>query len=109
MGIAWSQDHLGHHNHQDTSSFIHPLMVRDINGAGYNSAETRQYQYVVYHNGACYGMVALASFLLVFCSLLAGLTLAICGLDMTLLQLRCVTGPAKQRYMLRLLVCSSAC
>jgi metal transporter CNNM len=42
-------------------------------------------------------MAALAVTLLTLSSLLAGLTLALGGLDSTLLQLKSVTGTAKQR------------
>jgi len=43
------------------------------------------------------GFVAAA--LLLVCALLTGLTLAICGLDKTLVQLRSVSGTPKERYV----------
>lgn len=43
------------------------------------------------------GVGLLAGGLLLTCALLAGLTLAICGLDDTLIQLRAATGTAKER------------
>jgi metal transporter CNNM len=63
-------------------------------------AEPRLYTYTVYHGMAWYGMATLGVVLLTLCSLLAGLTLALGGLDMTWLQLRSVTGTPKQRYEL---------
>jgi hypothetical protein len=60
--------------------------------------ESRLYAYTVYHGIAWYGMAVLAGVLLTLCSLLAGLTLALGGLDITWLQLRSATGTAKQRY-----------
>jgi metal transporter CNNM len=59
--------------------------------------ESRLYTYTVYHGIAWCGMAALAVILLILCSLLAGLTLALGGLDITWLQLRSVTGTPKQR------------
>ena len=61
-------------------------------------AESRLYTYTVYHGLAWCGMAALALTLLTLCSLLAGLTLALGGLDSTLLQIRSVTGIARQRF-----------
>jgi hypothetical protein len=43
------------------------------------------------------GFSALALLLLLICALLAGLTLAICGLDITRLQVLSVTGDQRQR------------
>lgn len=51
----------------------------------------------VYRHGAWFGMVAVAVFLLFFCALLAGLTVAICGLDPTWLQLRGIAGTPQER------------
>jgi hypothetical protein len=62
-----------------------------------SDTESRQRQYTVYHNAAWYRMLFLAIFLLVFCALLAGLTLAICGLDPTWVELRSTAGTAKER------------
>jgi hypothetical protein len=42
-------------------------------------------------------MSILAVALLILCALFAGLTLGVCGLDATLLQLRCVTGTPRER------------
>lgn len=66
---------------------------------GLTTTGSYTYTYTVYHHAAWYGMAALVVFLLITCALLAGLTLAICGLDMTWLQVRCVTGSVKQRYV----------
>jgi len=65
--------------------------------AGYMLTEVMPRNYVIFHNGAWYGMLIAAGALLIFCSLLAGLTLAVCGLDMTWLQLRSVTGTPRER------------
>lgn len=51
-----------------------------------------------YHGYQWYLMVWLAFTLLVLCFLIAGLTLGVCGLDMTWLEMRSITGTAKQRY-----------
>ena len=53
---------------------------------------------LVVYDGAWWGMLALAIALLSICALLAGLTLAVCGLNTTILQLRSVTGTPKQRH-----------
>ena len=103
MGNVYSA-YLMLHPPRNIYSTMNPLVMRDVSGTRYSLSETRHYAYTVYHNGAYYGMIALASFLLVFCSLLVGLTLAVCGLDMTLLHLRSITGPVKQRYSLCLFV-----
>jgi hypothetical protein len=60
--------------------------------------ESRLYTYTVYHGIAWFGMVFLAFALLTACSLLAGLTLALGGLDPTWLQLRSVAGTPRQRF-----------
>jgi len=60
--------------------------------------EPRVYTYTVYHNETWYGMFAVAVILLTLYSLLAGLTLGVCGLESTWVQLKCVTGTPKQRY-----------
>jgi hypothetical protein len=70
----------------------------NLNISAPNNTETGQRSYTLYHNAAWYGMVALATSLLFISALLAGLTLAICGLDSTWLHLRSVTGTAKERY-----------
>jgi metal transporter CNNM len=57
------------------------------------------YNYVVFHGGPWIAMASIAGVLLVISSLLAGLTLAVCGLDITLLQLQTVTGTAKERWV----------
>jgi hypothetical protein len=72
----------------------------DLNSAGWNLTETRTHTYTVYHNGAWYGMAALSVILVTLCGLFAGLTLALCGLDMTWLQIASVTGNPKKRYLL---------
>ena len=75
-----------------------PLLERDFNIDSPNDTESGQRSYTLYHNKAWYGMVVLAISLLFVCALLAGLTLAICGLDPTWLHLRSITGTAKERY-----------
>lgn len=101
MGNIYSA-YLMLHPPRDISSTMNPLFMRDGSRTRYGLSETRQYEYTVYHDGAYYGFIALASFLLVIYSLLAGLILAVCGLDMTLLHLKSITGPVKQRYSLHL-------
>ena len=67
-----------------------------------NSTETfdsKRVPYWIAYGGAWYGMLFLAVSLLILCALLAGLTLALCGLNTTLLQLRGVTGTPKQRHV----------
>jgi hypothetical protein len=61
--------------------------------------ETKHYSFARFHNGAWVGMAILAAILLILSALLAGLTLGVCGLDATLLQLRCVTGTPRERYV----------
>ena len=60
--------------------------------------ETKPYGIARFHHGAWVGMSILAAVLLILCALLAGLTLGVCGLDSTLLQLRCITGTPRERY-----------
>jgi hypothetical protein len=79
----------------------HSVLDYNPKGLGINwvsDTESRQRQYTVYHNAAWYRMLFLAIFLLVFCALLTGLTLAICGLDPTWVELRSIAGTAKERY-----------
>lgn len=52
----------------------------------------------VTNNGELFGMIAAACVLLLFYALLAGLTLAVCGLDLTWLHMRLITGTSKQRF-----------
>ncbi|KAE9372393.1 hypothetical protein N431DRAFT_408613 [Stipitochalara longipes BDJ] len=47
-------------------------------------------------------MSILATVLLILCALLAGLTLGVCGLDSTLLQLRRITGTPRERKQVRM-------
>lgn len=61
--------------------------------------ETKPYSIARFHHGAWVGMAILAAVLLILCALFAGLTLAVCGLDATLLQLRCITGTPRERYV----------
>ncbi len=67
--------------------------------AGNLIAETRHRPYIAYHNAAQIGMGFVAATLLLICALLTGLTLAICGLDKTLVQLRSVSGAPRERYV----------
>jgi hypothetical protein len=60
--------------------------------------ETKPYSITRFHHGAWIGMFILAVVLLILCALFAGLTLGVCGLDATLLQLRCVTGTPREKY-----------
>ena len=64
--------------------------------------ETRPYTIARFHHGAWVGMSILATVLLIISALLAGLTLGVCGLDSTLLQLRCITGTPRERYVIKL-------
>ncbi|KAH7333415.1 hypothetical protein BKA65DRAFT_553762 [Rhexocercosporidium sp. MPI-PUGE-AT-0058] len=57
----------------------------------------RDYTYIVFFGGAQIAMIAVAAVLVIFCALLTGLTLAVCGLDMNYLQLRSVTGSSQER------------
>jgi hypothetical protein len=61
--------------------------------------ETKHYSFARFHNGAWVGMAILAAILLILSALLAGLTLGVCGLDAALLQIRCVTGTPRERYV----------
>jgi hypothetical protein len=61
--------------------------------------DSRSVPYPVAYDGAWYGMLSLAVALLMLCALLAGLTLAVCGLNVTFLELRSVTGTPKQRHV----------
>jgi len=60
--------------------------------------DAKHVHYPLWYDGMWYGMAATAFALLLLCALLAGLTLAVCGLDATWLQMRAVTGTPKQRY-----------
>ncbi|PMD39201.1 hypothetical protein L207DRAFT_491161 [Hyaloscypha variabilis F] len=64
--------------------------------------ETRPYAIARFHHGAWVGMSILATVLLIISALLAGLTLGVCGLDSTLLQLRCITGTPRERRQARM-------
>jgi metal transporter CNNM len=54
-----------------------PTAARDLT----TLTEPRLYSHIVFHNEAWYVMAAIAGVLLSLCALLAGLTLALCGLD----------------------------
>jgi len=78
------------------------VLGHNSKGLGVNwvtDTEPRQRQYTVYHNAAWWRMLFLGIFLLAFCALLTGLTLAICGLDPTWLEIRSIAGTAKERYV----------
>jgi hypothetical protein len=66
-------------------------------GDGRLVSGTNQHTNIAYHNAAHLGVAVTAGASLLFCALLAGLTLAICGLDETIVQLRTATGTAKER------------
>ncbi|KAI6709098.1 hypothetical protein JHW43_008361 [Diplocarpon mali] len=59
--------------------------------------QDRQYNYLVFYGPAQVSMIVVATLLVIFCALLTGLTLAVCGLDMDYLQLRSITGTWKER------------
>ncbi|PBP17521.1 hypothetical protein BUE80_DR011536 [Diplocarpon rosae] len=52
------------------------------------TTQDRQYNYLVFYGAAQVSMIVVATLLVIFCALLTGLTLAVCGLDMDYLQLR---------------------
>ncbi|KAH6716281.1 hypothetical protein BKA61DRAFT_341098 [Leptodontidium sp. MPI-SDFR-AT-0119] len=70
------------------------ILRRDYDGSIYAN---RDYTYMVFFGGAQIAMIAVATILVIFCALLTGLTLAVCGLDMNYLQLRSVTGCPQER------------
>lgn len=74
----------------------------DVTGRSFLESKTRTY--TVYHGGALIGMGAAAGALLLISALLTGLILAICGLDMAWLKMRGITGDAKQRWEVALLL-----
>ncbi|TAQ85490.1 hypothetical protein B7494_g6184 [Chlorociboria aeruginascens] len=116
-------------NFQDYDSNLplnnpYSLVRKAVDAAGYNLTEQHTYTYTVYKGGAWYGIAIVSAVLLNIAGLLAGLILAICGLNMRLLQMRAVTGTPKQRqqalvvarmkihgtWMLcALIICSVAC
>lgn len=75
---------------------IHARNITDATGS--LLIETKPYTSPRFHHGAWIGMSILAVVLLILCALLAGLTLGVCGLDSTLLQMRCITGTPRERY-----------
>lgn len=52
-----------------------------------------------YHGALWYGMVSVVVVLVLIYALLAGLTLALCGLETSVVEIRCTTGSAKQQYV----------
>jgi hypothetical protein len=69
-----------------------------VDAAGWTVSNQRTLSYTVYYGGAMYGMVGLAAALLTLCAMLAGLTLALCALDMTWLRLRSISATPKEKY-----------
>lgn len=92
-----------HHRREDAASLLfgpgNNIFARNVvDPTGRLLIETRPYTITRFHHGAWVGMTILAAVLLILCALFAGLTLGVCGLDATLLQLRCVTGTPRERY-----------
>jgi hypothetical protein len=87
----------GYHPPKDSFATSNYVPRDTVDAAGWSITTSSSYTYNVYHGGAWIGMFALACILLVVYALLAGLPLAICGLDMTWLQMRSITGTAKER------------
>jgi hypothetical protein len=54
--------------------------------------------YTRYHGGPFWGMAVLAICLVMICAVLAGLTLAVCGMDDTWLHILSMSGDMHQRY-----------
>jgi hypothetical protein len=78
---------------------IHAIAPRNVTDpTGRVVVETISYSVARFHHGAWIGMSILALVLLTLCALLAGLTLGVCGLDTTLLHLRCATGTTRERF-----------
>lgn len=81
------------------------LDVRDSNGnqppsssGSWIQTEPKNFTFHIYHGPALLAMEFLASNILITTALLAGLILGLCGLNMTLLELRAATGTPKERY-----------
>ena len=65
---------------------------------GHTIIYPRSRVHIEYQGFQWYLRAFLALTLLTLCFLIAGLTLGVCGLDPTWLQMRGITGTAKQRY-----------
>jgi hypothetical protein len=92
-----------HHKRNNEAPWLfvpeNDIYARDlVDPTGRVLIETRPYIITRFHHGAWVGMAILAAVLLILCALFVGLTLGVCGLDATLLQLRCVTGTPRERY-----------
>ncbi len=77
-----------------------PLAIRDV-GSGSSSNPIwigTSRTWLVFQGPARLGMGFAAGFLLLVCSLMAGLILAVCGLDETILKMKSVTSTGKTRY-----------
>ena len=59
---------------------------------------TRHYVYNVYSHKLWYGMLFVSLVILSIYALLSGVILAVCGPEMTWLQLRSITGTPDERY-----------
>jgi len=58
----------------------------------------RHYAYTVYSHKLWYGMLCVSVIILALYALLSGIILAVCGPEMTWLQLRSITGTPDERY-----------
>ena len=63
---------------------------------------TRHYVYNVYAHKLWYGMLLVGLTVLALYALLSGVILAVCGPEMTWLQLRSITGTHDERYTFQL-------
>ncbi|OBT88723.1 hypothetical protein VE02_02364 [Pseudogymnoascus sp. 03VT05] len=81
-------------------SKLAPRQATDLGNPGYSQPENcecyRRYRFDE-HKAPFLGFLAVALTIVVIAALLAGLTLAISGLDMTWLQIMSTTGPKRQR------------
>ncbi|KAE8443454.1 hypothetical protein EG329_001851 [Mollisiaceae sp. DMI_Dod_QoI] len=77
-------------NRRDNNAAASPL-------TSWIQTEPKNYTYTVYHNTAAIAMIFLAANILLFTALITGLILGLCGLNMTLLELRVATGTPKEK------------
>jgi hypothetical protein len=85
------------HLYKGISTFSNCISLFAQTEMGQPSSDIKHVPYLEFHDALWYWMLLLAVALLMICALLAGLTLAVGGLNTTFLQLRCVTGTRKQR------------
>ncbi|KUJ07276.1 uncharacterized protein LY89DRAFT_766407 [Mollisia scopiformis] len=100
----WTDNDLGRRDDFQSSTSIATATPTPTGNNLRWSTESKNYTFTVYHGTANFAMQFLASNILTTAALISGLILGLCGLNMTLLQLRASTGTPKERKHARAVI-----